>query len=562
MNMKKILSFFIVVFVAISASAQMYIWHNDQIIGEYDILNVDSVSFRKIVYHSVDADEVVGGEIMGLGNYPEGANLQVTAVAAKGYVFKGWCDITSSENPREITVTEDVRLCATFEKENFTIATSVSDEAMGRVTETAIVPFGEELTITATANLGCKFASWSDGSTENPRTIVVDKNQNLTALFVTEIFNVTTTLSNDTYGYVVGAGKYPYNSEISVYACSTSKGKFVQWSDGSTENPRHIIVTGDSVFTAEFIEKEHVEPEQPQEPELTYDLRILTFEDKDAKFEEYTLIGGEANISTWSDLIDEPQYGGALLYPNYATGAWEIDYTWYDENNTGIRHTSNTWGYSSGGHAISNYASKEYGYTNEDRDILISKWYGDNYVEENAGNDAALGWFNVQLTTPTDGGHSGENFAVHFGYVDHYSMSDIMQGFEFEDGEARVIDHMYVTNTNYTLNQMIYGVGSEAGNNFGGNYEEISENSWLKITAYGYANLDDEDADSISSVDFYLLKDKQFITDWTKWDLSSLGKVAKVCFNMHYSEDMGGKFGFTIPAYFAYDDVAVRFDKE
>lgn len=44
-------------------------------------------------------------------------------------------------------------------------------------------------------------------------------------------------------------------------------------------------------------------------------------------------------------------------------------------------------------------------------------------------------------------------------------------------------------------------------------------------------------------------------------DLSELGAVAKVRFNFLYSDEMGGRYGFTIPGYFAYDDVAVRFDK-
>lgn len=52
------------------------------------------------------------------------------------------------------------------------------------------------------------------------------------------------------------------------------------------------------------------------------------------------------------------------------------------------------------------------------------------------------------------------------------------------------------------------------------------------------------------------------INDVTKeWDLSVLGAVKKVRFNFSYSEEMGGKYGFTIPGYFAYDDVAVRFEK-
>jgi hypothetical protein len=42
--------------------------------------------------------------------------------------------------------------------------------------------------------------------------------------------------------------------------------------------------------------------------------------------------------------------------------------------------------------------------------------------------------------------------------------------------------------------------------------------------------------------------------------LTSLGKVVKVDFNILGSSDNG--YGFSQPAYFAYDNVAVRFDKE
>jgi hypothetical protein len=132
----------------------------------------------------------------------------------------------------------------------------------------------------------------------------------------------------------------------------------------------------------------------------------------------------------------------------------------------------------------------------------------------------------------------------------------------FADGEARVIDHMYVTNTNYTLNQLYMGVKSEAGNSFGGNWTGLTEDAWLKIVAQGFDDVAaDAYAEPVSEVEFYLVQGEDVVVDWQKWDLSSLGAVAKVRFNFHYSEEMGGKYGFTIPGYFAYDDVAVRFDK-
>ena len=293
-----------------------------------------------------------------------------------------------------------------------------------------------------------------------------------------------------------------------------------------------------------------------------YELRVLTFEDEDAKFEPYTLdyvdwwSGKE--IATWSDLIDDPQYGGPLTYADYTSA----EYRWYDENHTELTHTfpyNYAYCYWGGGHAISNYWGE--GWSDEDRDVHIAKYYGDDYVTDNAGNDQMLGWFNLQFMVPV-APHSGDNFAVHYGYKDFFSYVENLPEISFADGEMRVIDHMYVTNTNYTLNQLYNGVKSEAGNSFGGNWEGLTDNAWLKIVAYGF---DDVDADAydepIDSVEFYLVKGKNVVTDWQKWDLSSLGKVAKVRFNFLYSSEMGGRYGFTIPGYFAYDDVAVRFDK-
>ena len=53
---------------------------------------------------------------------------------------------------------------------------------------------------------------------------------------------------------------------------------------------------------------------------------------------------------------------------------------------------------------------------------------------------------------------------------------------------------------------------------------------------------------------------KEIVTDWTKFDLSGLGKVTRVTFNVTGSSDNG--YGFSQPAYFAYDDVAVLFEKD
>lgn len=297
-----------------------------------------------------------------------------------------------------------------------------------------------------------------------------------------------------------------------------------------------------------------------------YELRILTFEDEDAKFEPYNLDyvnnyeGKE--IRTWSDLVDSPQYMGPLTYGNDQTDAM---YTWWDEGNTELTHTfPDNYGYCfwGGGHAISNYWGA--GWADEDRNSHIANYYGQDYVDQWAGQpgaDSFLGWFNVQMMVPV-APHSGDNFVVHYGYKDALSYIENLPEISFADDVARVIDHMYVVNTNYTLNQLYNGVKSEAGNSFGGNWSGLTGDAWLKIVAYGFDDVEaDAYAEPISEVEFYLVQGENVVTDWQKWDLSGLGAVKKVRFNFLYSEEMGGTYGFTIPGYFAYDDIAVRFEK-
>ena len=254
----------------------------------------------------------------------------------------------------------------------------------------------------------------------------------------------------------------------------------------------------------------------------TYELRTLSFEDSTAKFTGYTLYGG-AEINTWSDLIDNMQYGGSLTYTDFV----EDTYYWYDEGNTELFHSFTTpyWG---GGHVVSNYIIEDYS-------VLPEGYYG---------------WYELQMSNPI-GGHNGSaNFAVHNGYSDFFNSQIYdasLQTLEFADGVERVIDHMYVTNTCYVLNSLSYGDGFNA---------PASESTYIKVVAYGYNAAEEE----TGSVEIALCENGVLVTEWTKWDLSPLSKVQKVAFNFSASDDQIGSYGMNCPAYFAYDDVAVRWE--
>ena len=338
------------------------------------------------------------------------------------------------------------------------------------------------------------------------------------------------------------------------------------FSDGSTysevKQPQKDLTAGDTQRISTTIAlADLVQPE----PELSYELRVLSFEDdENKKFESFVLAyqgleEGYWEINTWSDLIDTKQQDGDKLYAMAWGGGDQALYRWWDQNNTDLYHAFYDNGYANfagGGHAISDYTEPEY-YGDYLRPYL-NKYYTDP--------SEYWGWQYLQLMTPI-GAHSGKNFAVHYGYFDKYSdyqMLSVLPCLEFAETGPHIIDHMYVTCTNYMLNQTIEGVSREdtdSGDQFGGNWDGLDkyDDAWLKIVAIGYASKDDTEPCSTS--EFYLVNGKEVVLDWRKWDLTELGMVEKVEFNFDYSYQMGGIYGFTIPAYFAYDDVAVRFEK-
>lgn len=246
-----------------------------------------------------------------------------------------------------------------------------------------------------------------------------------------------------------------------------------------------------------------------------YELRVLTFEDADTRFQPYTLDYAGKRITKWSDLIDTPEFGGPLLYNDYMT----VEYTWHDQGNTELAHTMMQpfW---MGGHAISNYTE----------------------------TDITAGDYTRQLSVYNGtGGHNGsQNFAMHFGYDDPtgISLGSALPMLYFADGVARVIDHMYVMWNVYLANSVTSGNGLST---------PLDPSGYVKLIATGF----DDNGNATGSVEFFIAGANGNATDWTRWDLSALGKVAYVQFNVAGDSDNG--YGFSQPAYFAYDDVAVRF---
>ncbi|MHB8808420.1 MAG: InlB B-repeat-containing protein [Desulfobulbaceae bacterium] len=187
---------------------------------------------------------------------PGGDGAAVTAVPVANYHFVNWSD-GSTANPRTDTnVMQDITVTANFAINTYTL--TYTADANGTITGTTpqTVNHGASGTaVTAVPNTGYHFVNWSDASTANPRI-----DSNVTAdITVTANFAINTytlTYTADANGTITGTTPQTVNhgaSGTAVTAVPNTGYHFVDWSDGSTANPRtDSNVTADITVTANF----------------------------------------------------------------------------------------------------------------------------------------------------------------------------------------------------------------------------------------------------------------------------------------------------------------------
>ena len=210
----------------------------------------------EVVYYNIIADvnPEGAGTVEGGNTYAAGATAYLTATANTGWQFSHWHDGITS-NPRAITVNGDASYTAYFTQLNYTISAVASPAEGGTVTGGGSYHYGDMVTLTATANEGYVFNSWSDGETNSTRSVSVTGNATYTAIFSEEgvtTYTITVLANDPSLGMVTGSGTYPEGSVITISAVPGHQAHFVKWNDGNTNSIRDITVTQDATFTAIF----------------------------------------------------------------------------------------------------------------------------------------------------------------------------------------------------------------------------------------------------------------------------------------------------------------------
>lgn len=109
-------------------------------------------------------------------------NVTCTVTPKYGYHFVQWAD-GYTDNTRTIVLTQDTTLSAVFAPNQYSISVTC-DENYGRIEgENGTFDYLTSHEYSALANTGYHFVKWTDGNTENPRTIVLTQDTTLSAVF-------------------------------------------------------------------------------------------------------------------------------------------------------------------------------------------------------------------------------------------------------------------------------------------------------------------------------------------------------------------------------------------
>ena len=258
--------------------------------------------FERNTYHitMLSADEVMGYAIASDTLPLFGDSVTFTAISNYGYHFTHWNnDIGWTSNPTKQSVSGDATYIAYFDYNQYALSLNVDTFLHGSVSGAGVYNYLSENTIEATAAHGYHFSMWSDGNTDNPRTVMLTQDTSLIAYFEKNSYTVSA-VSNDTVkGTAWGDITTLYLDSITISATANYGYVFSHWNDGNTDNPRTVQVTDNTTYTAYF----------------DYDQFTLTVQ-SDNTAQGNVSGGGNYNYLSNHTITATPTYGHHFTYWN------------------------------------------------------------------------------------------------------------------------------------------------------------------------------------------------------------------------------------------------------
>ena len=296
--------------------------------------------------YTLTASAGEGGSVSpSTGSFNAGTQVSVTATPNSGYQFTSWSN-GSTGNPVTVTLNSNTSITANFEVLINSYTLTVVSTDGGSVTGAGEYNEGTEVTLTATSSDGYRFTGWSDGSTEESITIILNSDTALTANFeLIVIYNLV--LESETGGSVTGAGEYEEGTEVTITAIPDDGYEFIGWSDGESSQSRIITLNSDTNLSADFYIKLYNYERYSAINETTNVFQKQKYFYRYLSKNEYKALAFHSiqNDGSFTSCLHAapPSQGGCYgTWPYFAVhGSYD---TWGDFNNDGkIDYFASTW---------------------------------------------------------------------------------------------------------------------------------------------------------------------------------------------------------------------------
>lgn len=143
---------------------------------------------------------------------------------------------------------------AILDSDYYQLTVLTADDSMGNVYGSGHYTSVSNPRIGATPIHGYRFAQWTDGNFDNPRTVTIHSDTTFTAQFTVENnCYVHVAANREDWGSTTGKGFHPKNEPLTITATATGDSTwFVSWNDGTTDNPRVVVPLDDTAYIAIF----------------------------------------------------------------------------------------------------------------------------------------------------------------------------------------------------------------------------------------------------------------------------------------------------------------------
>lgn len=201
------------------------------------------------------------------------SKIQISASPTVGYSFANWTTTggtlaSSTASTTTITMPNaDATVTANFTHHTYSVSAIASPSTMGSVTLSDTVGhYGDEISLTASPNLGYIFTGWSTTSgsidnlySENATLTLENSNATVTASFEQGVGTITVSPSPSDGGIVTGSGTYTPGQTINITAVPNSGYSFLNWEarkgefgDEYSPSTTYIVPAGIVTVTANF----------------------------------------------------------------------------------------------------------------------------------------------------------------------------------------------------------------------------------------------------------------------------------------------------------------------